>query len=165
MDNATQVRTARAIIGPGKRSSAAALHQLDPLHDGFLSSASSVSLSQPAKGQSFLTRKGPYRVRTERTDVCSQANSCRSASSRSHSAPSRSDSSLRTHAATPSPSSSFTYRPPRSRRSNSKTGSPSERSSVHSRAASCPPSRIKSRLTLLIPQSCRHQRTALPLSQ
>lgn len=53
LDNAKQVRTARAIIGPGKRSSAAALlHQLDPLDDGFLSSASSVSLNlnQPARG-------------------------------------------------------------------------------------------------------------------
>lgn len=129
LDNAKQVRTARAVIGPGKRSSAALLHQLDPLKDGFL--ASILSLNQPARGQSLLLHfpRKPYTVGAHRASL-RQANSCRSGSSRSHSAPSRSNSSSRTHAATPSPSSSFTYRPPRSLKINSKIGSPSEPYSV-----------------------------------
>lgn len=67
LDNAKQVRTAKAIIGPGKRSAAAPLlHLLDPLNDGFLSS---VSLNQPARGSSFCTLEDRLKVPAERTTL------------------------------------------------------------------------------------------------
>jgi hypothetical protein len=49
------------VIGPGKRSSAALLHQLDPLKDGFL--ASILSLNQPARGE--LDRDGAEWLRDD----------------------------------------------------------------------------------------------------
>lgn len=69
LDKARQLRTAKAIIGPGKRSSA--LPQLDSvvLRDGFLFSASSVSLDQPTIGQSFLHSREPFKVTAERTTL------------------------------------------------------------------------------------------------
>lgn len=53
LDHHNQLRTARAITGPGKHASAQPASDLEPLADGFLAADEVISLNLPTKGDNL----------------------------------------------------------------------------------------------------------------